>query len=231
MAFDPDFGRVVPSNVKLTIVSGWGLRRVGTPQQHLHQGVDIPLAQGTSIRAVADGVVTFVAPTDSSDAGIFVVITHPSGLVTRYLHLSRALVQRGQQVIKGQEIGKSGTTGLSEGPHLHFELSAPTALLPLIIATVGRPVTGFGASTSFGTAIPAEPWLPVDEYRPGVVSNAREMRITLFRDRPRTVATAPAEPSATNKTVVGAVLVGSFTVLALLAWQVGRYAATARYKG
>jgi murein DD-endopeptidase MepM/ murein hydrolase activator NlpD len=230
VAFDPDFGRVVPSNVKLTVGDGWRLRRVGTPQQHLHQGLDIALPQGTPILAVADGTVTFVAPTDSSDAGIFVAISHPSGLVTRYLHLSRALVQRGQVVRKGQEIGKSGSTGLSEGPHLHFEVNAPTAMLPLIIATVGRPVTGFGPGTSFGNTIPAEPWLPVDEYRPAVVSSAREMRIPLFLERPRsTVAVAPSsESSKTGKFVIGALATGGFLTLAWLAWRVGRLAAIGR---
>jgi murein DD-endopeptidase MepM/ murein hydrolase activator NlpD len=225
--FDPNFGRVVPANVSLTVGDGWHRRRVGTSQEHLHQGLDIVLAQGTPILAVADGVVTVADPNGASDAGIFVAITHPSGLTSRYLHLSRVTVQRGQQVVKGQTIGASGNTGLSEAPHLHFDLFAAPALLPTIIATVGRPATGFGSTLSIGTAIPSEPWLPVDGYRPSVMMSAAAQGIPLFRDRPRQLAVPPPPARSGGKNfLIGFGVVGAVAGLGWLTLWVAKNLAT-----
>ena len=54
--------------------------------------------------------------------GIYVVIDHGEGLVTRYAHLQQACVDAGAQVTKGQEIGKMGSSGLTQDIHLHFEV-------------------------------------------------------------------------------------------------------------
>jgi murein DD-endopeptidase MepM/ murein hydrolase activator NlpD len=222
MVFDPDLGRVVPSNVTLTVLDGWRVR----PTTGLHGALDIPMPTGTPIFAAADGVATRVAPTDSSDAGIFVALTHPSGLVSRYLHLSKALVTQGQRVTKGQQIGLSGTTGLSEGPHLHFDLAVPATLLPQIIAAVGTPTTGFPNDFGFGTPIPAEPWLPVDSYASSVITNARAVGVPLFKDRPRGAPIAVAAPDTTTRNVIiGTVAVGAFVGLSWLALRVAKRAA------
>lgn len=211
MAFDPDFGRVVPRDVKLRVLGGWGLRQVGKPGEHKHQGLDIPLRVGTPIYAAASGTVAHVSPTSTSDAGIYVAITHPSQLTSRYLHLSRASVERGQRVEKGDQIGLSGNTGLSEGPHLHFDLFAASALLPTVIATVGEPKGGFGTRASFGVAIPPEPWLPVDDYATHVINAASASGVPLFHERPR-------EPSRKGPLIAVAVGLG-VAALALITWS------------
>lgn len=221
MVFDPALGRVAPSNVSLTVLDGW---RVRPP---LHGALDIPIPVGTPIFAAADGVATRVSPTDSSDAGIFVALTHPSGLVSRYLHFSKALVSQGQRVAKGQQIGLSGTTGLSEGPHLHFDLAVPASLLPAVVAAVGTPTTGFPSDFGFGTPIPAEPWLPVDGYASSVIANARALGIPLFRDRPRTVVlTEPSTDNNARNFLIGTLAVGGFIGLSWLALRVAKSAAS-----
>jgi murein DD-endopeptidase MepM/ murein hydrolase activator NlpD len=173
------FGKPVPDG--LTIVGGgWGHGPGGK-----HAGFDIPLVQGTPIVAVADGVVTSAsASTDNGGMGIFAAITHPTGVVTRYLHLSQLLVAKGDRVSRGQMIGRSGNTGNSAGPHLHFDIKATPVVLPEIARAVGEPPGGFeGNVTGFGFGIPAEPWVPVDRYEPKVVASALANGIPLYRAR------------------------------------------------
>jgi murein DD-endopeptidase MepM/ murein hydrolase activator NlpD len=85
----------------------------------LHAGADISVGSGTPIRAAADGVVVIAG--DRGGYGNCVVIDHGSGLSTVYAHQSSMAVQPGQQVKVGDVIGLVGSTGLSTGPHLHFE--------------------------------------------------------------------------------------------------------------
>lgn len=227
MALDPNFGRVVPSNVSLEAGDGWRRRNVGTATEHLHQGLDIRLPTGTPILAAADGTVSQVSPTSTSDAGIFVAVTHPSGLTSRYLHLSRASVTRGQRVVKGQQLGLSGSTGNSAAPHLHFDLWAPDALLPAVAAAVGQPTTGFGSRLQFGVAIPSEPWLPVDSYALVVVASARQLGIPLLKDRPRTSTISASR----SRAFAIAFVVGGFAGLSWLAWRIGARAAVPPSQG
>lgn len=183
MSFDPDFGRPVPGNVRAVGLSGWGRPRAGT---HPHQGLDIPLRVGTPIYALADGVTVRVQPTDDGDAGgIRIAVRHASGLVSRYMHLSRVAVGMNQRVRRGQVIGTSGDTGVgSSGPHLHVDLKAPAQLLPAIRAVVGEPAGGFGPlQAGYGYGIPAEPWVPVDEYIARTRNDAAARGIPLYRSR------------------------------------------------
>jgi murein DD-endopeptidase MepM/ murein hydrolase activator NlpD len=85
-----------------------------------HAGMDIAVPIGTSVTAAAGGTVKFAG--ESGGYGNLVVITHPDGRETRYGHLSRIAVAAGAEVSAGQEIGLSGSTGKSTGPHLHFEV-------------------------------------------------------------------------------------------------------------
>ena len=96
-----------------------------------HKGVDIGIPSNSNVLATADGVVKFVGY--NSARGNYVVVYHASlGLTSIYQHLSSYSVKVGQNVTKGQVIAKSGNTGNSSGPHLHFELvltsSAPTTV-------------------------------------------------------------------------------------------------------
>ncbi|MDW8027692.1 MAG: peptidoglycan DD-metalloendopeptidase family protein [Armatimonadota bacterium] len=103
------------------IVSGFGyrfhpiFRRV-----KFHYGIDISAPYGTPIRAVADGVVIFSGWRRAY--GNTVIIDHGDGLATLYAHCSRLLVNEGEVVKQGQVIALVGSTGLSTGPHLHFEV-------------------------------------------------------------------------------------------------------------
>lgn len=84
-----------------------------------HAGTDIAARTGTPIKAAAEGVVTHSGWAGSY--GIMVQIQHAGGVVTRYAHMSKALVRKGQRVAQGVLIGKVGSTGRSTGPHLHYE--------------------------------------------------------------------------------------------------------------
>lgn len=86
-----------------------------------HQGVDYTIPEGSRVFATADGTVKDVARRNST-SGLTVVIDHGNGYETTYAHLSKANVQRGQRVRRGDIIALSGNTGLSLAPHLHYEV-------------------------------------------------------------------------------------------------------------
>lgn len=90
------------------------------PGKTFHNGIDIAVPLGTPVRATGDGVVRFVGNTDGY--GLRVEIDHGNGLVTLYAHLSETNVVPGQRVRRGEVIAKSGNTGSSTGPHLHYEV-------------------------------------------------------------------------------------------------------------
>jgi murein DD-endopeptidase MepM/ murein hydrolase activator NlpD len=86
----------------------------------VHTGVDLGVPTGTPVLASKAGVArTFRS---ASGYGWYVLLVHGDGVYTLYAHLSRILVSDGQVVGRGQEIGRSGSTGFSTGPHLHFEV-------------------------------------------------------------------------------------------------------------
>ncbi len=84
-----------------------------------HNGTDFATPIGTKIVAPGDGIVSLV--TEHRFAGKYVVIDHGKKYRTRYLHLSKPLVHKGQRVSRGQVIALSGNTGRITGPHLHYE--------------------------------------------------------------------------------------------------------------
>ncbi|MER7049761.1 transglycosylase family protein [Streptomyces jumonjinensis] len=85
-----------------------------------HTGVDFPVPTGTSVKAVSGGKV--MSAGWAGAYGYQVVIRHTDGKYSQYAHLSALTVRSGQQVAAGQRIGRSGSTGNSSGPHLHFEI-------------------------------------------------------------------------------------------------------------
>ena len=85
-----------------------------------HTGVDFPVPTGTSVKSVGAGSV--VTAGWGGSFGYQVVIRHGDGRYTQYAHLSAISVKSGQGVVSGQRIGRSGSTGNSTGPHLHFEV-------------------------------------------------------------------------------------------------------------
>jgi murein DD-endopeptidase MepM/ murein hydrolase activator NlpD len=94
--------------------------RVG-PYPHFHTGVDLAAPLGTPVQAAADGIVVVVAHTFVG-YGNYVMIAHGGGIITLYAHLMETDVNVGDRVSRGKQIGLEGSTGLSTGPHLHFEV-------------------------------------------------------------------------------------------------------------
>jgi murein DD-endopeptidase MepM/ murein hydrolase activator NlpD len=86
-----------------------------------NNGIDIAIPAGTPVRAAADGVVAYAGDKVAVFGGL-ALVTHGSGWVSAYGHLSRVDLVRGQKVKKGQVIGLSGDTGYASQPELHFEL-------------------------------------------------------------------------------------------------------------
>ena len=85
-----------------------------------HEGIDVSAPLGSPIVAPAGGVVVKVAV--ESGYGNVLEIDHGNGITTRYAHCSRILVRPGTHVVRGDMIAKVGNTGLSVGPHLHYEI-------------------------------------------------------------------------------------------------------------
>jgi murein DD-endopeptidase MepM/ murein hydrolase activator NlpD len=88
--------------------------------RRMHSGMDFRAGYGTPIVAVADARV--VSAGRAGGCGNAVRLDHGGGLATRYCHMSRMAVRAGQGVRRGQVIGYVGSTGLSTGPHLHYEM-------------------------------------------------------------------------------------------------------------
>ncbi|MDE5691193.1 MAG: M23 family metallopeptidase [Alistipes sp.] len=86
-----------------------------------HQGVDYTIPEGSRVFATADGTVRDVMERNST-SGRTVIIDHGNGFETSYSHLSQANVRKGQQVRRGDIIARSGDSGLSLAPHLHYEV-------------------------------------------------------------------------------------------------------------
>lgn len=85
-----------------------------------HKGIDLAAAEGTPIRATADGTVTRAAW--AGGYGLMVELNHGKHTETRYGHMSRLAVVPGERVTKDSVIGYVGSTGRSTGPHLHYEV-------------------------------------------------------------------------------------------------------------
>jgi murein DD-endopeptidase MepM/ murein hydrolase activator NlpD len=89
-------------------------------QETFHKGVDFAGTKGSTVMAVAAGVVTWAG--ERSGFGKLIEINHGDGYVTRYGHNERTLVSVGQTVKRGDPVGLMGSTGRSTGPHVHFEV-------------------------------------------------------------------------------------------------------------
>src|SRR5213594_2937946 len=122
-----------------------------------HEGVDFSAAYGTPVRATADGIVARVWREDGG-YGNLIEVLHPNGIRTRYGHLSgfaRGL-RPGEHVAQGETIGYVGSTGLSTGPHLHYEFLVN-----------GRPTNPRGKDMGAGTPVPRRLAAAFDTARDG----------------------------------------------------------------
>ncbi len=104
------------------VTSGFNLKRYHPvlKTRRPHYGTDFGAPTGTPVRSVGDGSVVFAGR--NGGHGNQIRIRHKTGHETGYSHLSKILVRKGQTVSQGQTIGKVGSTGMSTGPHLHYEM-------------------------------------------------------------------------------------------------------------
>jgi len=133
---------ITPLSGRLSAGFGWRRHPIFRTME-FHQGLDVMTWYGAPIRAAADGVV------EKADwnygYGKAVIIDHGYGIKTLYGHLSRFLVRQGMTVRKGQWIAEAGSTGISTGVHLHYELrKEETATSPVpylnmdMLTAIGR---------------------------------------------------------------------------------------------
>ncbi len=103
------------------VISGFGTRFHPVYHRYItHSGVDLKASYGTKVKAAADGVVEFSGY--QGGYGYVVILNHGYGYKTLYAHNSKLLVNKGQRVTKGEKITNSGNSGVSTGPHLHYEV-------------------------------------------------------------------------------------------------------------
>lgn len=118
----PTIWPVVPDQSKVHISSRFGSRShplLGYVRPH--QGIDISVKKGTEIYVTGDGVVEKVEY-ERSGYGHYVIIDHGFGYKTLYAHCKSILVAEGIKVKRGEQIAESGNTGISSGPHVHYEI-------------------------------------------------------------------------------------------------------------
>ncbi len=106
-------------NGRYTSYFGYRIHPI-TGEFSFHTGLDIAAAEGTKIRAVYNGKVLKTG--EDNKAGKYIFLEHDDGLVTFYCHCSEILAQADTVIRQGETIAKVGSTGMSTGPHLHFEI-------------------------------------------------------------------------------------------------------------
>jgi len=113
-------GYVVPYN-GIASKFGWRIHPI-LKKREFHKGLDFRAKRNTPIKAPADGVVEFAGYHKKSGFGNLIIIDHNYGFKTVYGHLKKVAVKAGQFIKKGEIIGYTGSSGLSTGPHLHYEV-------------------------------------------------------------------------------------------------------------
>ncbi|NMG07482.1 peptidoglycan DD-metalloendopeptidase family protein [Brasilonema sp. UFV-L1] len=108
-----------PSNASTSSTFGWRMHPI-VGERRFHAGLDFAADYGSTIRAAGTGTIIFAGW--YGGYGKAVIIHHGNGMTTLYGHTSELYVSEGQQVKRGQPVAAVGSTGLSTGPHLHFEV-------------------------------------------------------------------------------------------------------------
>lgn len=130
---------VIPAKGRLSTEYGETRHVNDSPTSYRHSGLDIAAPLGEPVYAVNTGKVVlsrFLILTGNT-----IVIDHGLGLFSVYFHLDKSLVQQGDMVSRGQQIGKIGTTGFSTGPHLHFTMSFYDTNIEPGYFIAGEPIT------------------------------------------------------------------------------------------
>ena len=118
--------QTIPSECPLPICTstsnfGWRTHPT-TEKRQYHNGLDLRAARRTPVKVTADGVVRYVQDKNEGTLGRVVIVSHNYGFETAYGHLRFVDVKAGDIVSKGQVIARSGNSGRSNGPHLHYEI-------------------------------------------------------------------------------------------------------------
>lgn len=111
----------LPGTLHWPVANGWFVRGFGSGEGGYHQAVDIMGRIGWNVRAAASGIVAY-AGSEVPGYGNMVLMVHPGGWVTMYAHNSANAVVAGERVPLGGIVSEVGSTGISRGPHVHFEL-------------------------------------------------------------------------------------------------------------
>jgi murein DD-endopeptidase MepM/ murein hydrolase activator NlpD len=117
---------------------GFGFTRTGKRKELRHDGVDVGAPPGELTRSVNDGIVAY-SDNGVSGYGNMIMVIHRDRTVSFYCHHRANYVFAGQQVKRGQVIGEVGNTGISRGPHLHFEWHARGKASDPMPRMVGQP--------------------------------------------------------------------------------------------
>ena len=146
--------RRFPFDGRYRISSSFNLRRLHpvTKRVSPHHGTDFATPTGTKLYAIGDGVVTRVG--NHPAAGKYVVIKYGRRYKTRFLHLSKIYVHKGQHLKMGKLVAKTGNTGRSTGPHLHYEFHIN-----------GRPVNAMKVKLPLSKAVPKKQKVVFNERR------------------------------------------------------------------
>ncbi|WP_294564743.1 peptidoglycan DD-metalloendopeptidase family protein [uncultured Succinatimonas sp.] len=131
-------------NVRISSQFNPNRRHPVTGRVRPHNGTDFAVRVGTKVIAPSSGVVETARY--SRSAGYFIVLNHANGYSTVYMHLSKLNVKPGQRVKMGQVIARSGNTGMSTGPHLHYELRRNGR--PVNAMRVKLPSSGVSSATT-----------------------------------------------------------------------------------
>jgi murein DD-endopeptidase MepM/ murein hydrolase activator NlpD len=111
----------LPGTLRWPVTKGWFVRGFGSGDDGHHLAVDIAGETGWNVRAAADGIVGY-ADDGVKGYGNLLMIVHSGGVVTLYGHNSKLKVVAGQRVARGDVVAEVGSTGISRGPHVHFEM-------------------------------------------------------------------------------------------------------------
>jgi murein DD-endopeptidase MepM/ murein hydrolase activator NlpD len=111
---------IMPTSGWLTSEFSKGRRHPILHVSRPHEGIDVAAPMGTAIVAPAAGVIRRVA--NERGYGLILEIDHGNGITTRFAHTSRVVVRQGDRVTRGDHVANVGNSGLSTGPHLHYEI-------------------------------------------------------------------------------------------------------------
>ena len=127
----------IAAQAQLSSTYGWR-RHPFLAEPSVHEGLDFAAPMGTPILAASGGIVRIAA--NHGSFGNLIEIDHGEGLITRYAHAKVLLVKKGDLVRRGQLIARVGSTGLSTGPHLHFEVRLHDKPLDPRVYLTGSPI-------------------------------------------------------------------------------------------